>query len=387
MNGLSKSANRDKFGSIEVGRGVAALLVVFHHTGSIMSEPRFFGAEPFNSHFNNFNVGVDFFFVLSGFIITWIHWSDIGCKERIRSFAAKRFVRIFPPYWFILAPLVILYLVFTGAGQPSQRDPVNIILSIFLLPNPVQPVLGVAWTLTHEIFFYALFAAIIWCGRKALWILPAWALAIVAANLLVTFQAIGSLAFPFSFFFSPFNIEFIVGVGAAMILRQARIPVPYVLATLGVLFFFILTWFFVNIQDNPLIGRLAFGTASMLFVLGAVEIERHRPLKVPGFLLAVGASSYAVYLVHPVVLSFSINLSSRLGISTYFSLNIIAVIMAFVAAAFGISYHYLIERRLIRVARRIVEPRREIQLTDRYPVENDETAGIKPEQKVSRIEA
>ncbi len=71
-----------------------------------------------------------------------------------------------------------------------------------------------------------------------------------------------------------------------MILRQARIPVPYVLATLGVLFFFILTWFFVNIQDNPLIGRLAFGTASMLFVLGAVEIERHRPLNVPGFLLA-----------------------------------------------------------------------------------------------------
>ncbi len=111
---------------------------------------------------------MDFFFVLSGFIITWIHWSDIGRKERIRSFAAKRFVRIFPPYWFILAPLVILYLVFTGAGQPSQRDPVNIILSILLLPNPVQPVLGVAWTLTHEIFFYALFAAIIWCEPQGI---------------------------------------------------------------------------------------------------------------------------------------------------------------------------------------------------------------------------
>ncbi len=387
MSGVSRSANRDKFGSIEIGRGIAALLVVLHHTGSIMSEPRFFGAEPFNSHFNNFNVGVDFFFVLSGFIITWIHWSDIGRKERIGSFAAKRFVRIYPPYWFILVPLVILYLVFTGAGQPSQRDPINIILSILLLPNVIPPVLGVAWTLTHEIFFYALFAVIIWAGRKALWILPAWALAIVAANLLVTFQTIGSLPFPFSFILSPFNIEFIMGVGAAMILRHARIPVPYLIATLGVVGFFILTWFFVNIQDDPLVGRLAFGTASMLFVLGAVEIERHRSLNVPRFLLAFGASSYALYLVHPVVLSFSINLSSRLGISTYFSLNIIAIMIAFVATAFGIFYHYLIERRLIRFARRIVEPRREIQPTDRYPAENDESSGIKSEQKVSRVEA
>jgi peptidoglycan/LPS O-acetylase OafA/YrhL len=163
--------------------------------------------------------------------------------------------------------------------------------------------------------------------------------------------------------------------------------VPYLISTLGVVGFFILTWFFVNIQDDPLVGRLAFGTASMLFVLGAVEIERHRSLNVPRFLLAFGASSYALYLVHPVVLSFSINLSSRLGISTYFSLNIIAIMIAFVATAFGIFYHYLIERRLIRFARRIVEPRREIQPTDRYPAENDESSGIKSEQKVSRVEA
>lgn len=383
MSGVSKSPNRDKFSSIEVGRGVAALLVVFHHTGSIMSEPRFFGAEPFNGHFNNFNVGVDFFFVLSGFIITWIHWSDIGLRERIRSFAAKRFVRIYPTYWFILFPLIILYLVFTGTGQPSQRDPVNIILSILLLPNSVQPVLGVAWTLTHEIFFYALFAVIIWCGRKALWILPAWALGIIAANLLVTFQAIGSLAFPFSFFFSPFNIEFIMGVGAAMILRYGRVPVPYVLASLGLVAFFILTWFFGNIQDDPLVGRLAFGTASMLFVLGAVEIERHRPLNVPRFLLAFGASSYAVYLVHPVALSFLINLSSRLALAKYLSLNLIAVLVALVAAALGIAYHYIVERRLIRLSRRMVAPERKILSVERHPVKKDDTL----EQNVSRIEA
>ncbi|MDY0884642.1 acyltransferase family protein [Dongia soli] len=391
MSDVSKSANRDKFGCIEVGRGIAALLVVFHHTGSIMAEPRFFNAEPFGGHFRNFNVGVDFFFVLSGFIITWIHWNDIGLQDRIGAFAAKRFVRIFPSYWFILFPLIILYLVVTSAGQPSQRDPVNIVLSILLLPYTAQPVLGVAWTLTHEIFFYALFAVIIWGGRRALMILPIWAVAILAANILEARQAIAPLAYPFSFFLSPFDLEFIMGVGAAIVLRHARIPAPWLVAGTGVVMFLSFMWFFANIQDISLVGRLAFGTAATLFVLGVVEIERVRPLKLPKFLLALGAASYAVYLVHSVELSFSINLSSRFGLSTYLSLDTIALGLALVAAAFGIAYHYVIEVRLIKFTRNIMGPRRRDPIVDRSPVPGSSVleramSAAEPEQKISGIE-
>ena len=378
MSGASTHANRDKFGSIEVGRGIAALLVVFHHTGSIMSEPRFFNAEPFARHFRNFNVGVDFFFVLSGFIITWIHWDDIGLKNRIGSFAAKRFVRIYPPYWLILLPLIILYLLFTRAGQPSQHDPINIVLSILLLPYTAEPVLGVAWTLTYEIFFYVLFAVIIiWAGRKALWVLPAWALATLGANILEALRVIPPLTYPASFFLSPFNLEFIMGVAAAMVLRHARIPAPWLVAGLGVATFLTLMWFFVDIQEIPLVGRLAFGTASTLFVLGAVEIERVKPLKLPKFLLLFGASSYAIYLAHSVELSFSINLSSRLGISTYLSLNTIAIGLAVLATAFGIAYHYVVERRVVRFAGRMMGLRQR----DRAAA-----SGPAPERRASAIE-
>ena len=330
---------KGKYASIEIGRGLASALVVFHHAGNIMSQPRFYGSDPFDGHLRNFNVGVDFFFVLSGFIIAWIHWADIGQSGRLKSYASKRFLRIYPPYWGVLLPLIALYQVFPQAGVESQRDPINIGLSLLLLPFTAQPVLGVAWTLTHEIFFYVVFAGIILAGRKALIFFPLWALAIIAGHFA------GPLNFPLSFFLNPFNLEFIMGVGAAWLLKNVRIPAPMLVASVGALTFILLMLFAVNIQDDNLVGRLAFGISSLLFVLGAVEVERHRKVALPRALLFFGASSYAVYLVHPVALSFCIQVVKRLAGNTM-SLEIIAIIIALMGIVAGCLYHILLEKRL-----------------------------------------
>jgi exopolysaccharide production protein ExoZ len=163
-------AGATKFGLLELGRGVAAALVVFHHAGDVLVEPRFFGVEGFGGHLRNFNVGVDFFFVLSGFIIAWVHWRDIGDPDRLGRYVVRRFARIYPPYWCILFPLIVLYQIFPGTGAPSQHDIATALLSIPLLPDINPPVLGVAWTLVHEVFFYALYGVVIAFGRRAIWI-------------------------------------------------------------------------------------------------------------------------------------------------------------------------------------------------------------------------
>lgn len=336
-----------KFGWIEIGRGVAAAVVVLHHAGSIMSLPRFYGEHPLGGLFENFNVGVDFFFVLSGFIIAWVHWSDLGYRETIGSYVRKRFLRIFPPYWGVLFPLTVLYMAFPNAGSPGQHDPVNIVLSIFLLPYTSQPVLGVAWTLTHEIFFYAVFAAIILFGRKGLAILPVWAAAIVVANLS------GPLDYPSSFFLSPFNLEFIMGVGAAYLLRHHTIPAPRLLAASGAAVFLALMAFATNIQDNNLVGRLAFGIPCLLFVLGVVEVERHRPLKLPRALAFFGTSSYSVYLVHPVALSFLAQIAIRVT-GPDAPLVLVAIVLVVFATAAGMVYNVTVEPLLMRMARHVV---------------------------------
>jgi exopolysaccharide production protein ExoZ len=328
--------DKTKFGAIEVGRGVAACLVVFHHANDIISEPRFYGSEPYAGHLRNFNVGVDFFFVLSGFIIAWVHWHDIGDKSRLETYVKKRFLRIYPPYWGVLLPLIALYVMFPAAGVPSQHDPLNIVTSFFLLPNTYPPVLGVAWTLVHEIFFYAIFAAIIAIGRHGLWLLLIWAIAIVVGDF------VGAPHFPISFVLNPFNIEFILGVGGALLLKHRIIPLPGLLVSAGIASFLSLMLFAVHIQDEPLVGRLAFGLPALLFVLGVVELERGGAIRLHPVLVFFGAASYAIYLVHPVALSFAIHALDR-AFERSLPLSAVVFISALFAIGNGLAYHRFIE--------------------------------------------
>lgn len=352
MSSETGASAKGKFASIEIGRGVASALVVLHHTSNILMEERFYGAAPFGGLLHNFNVGVDFFFVLSGFIIAWIHWGDLGHRDRLSGYAQKRFLRIYPPYWGVLLALIVLYLVVPSAGDAEKRDPLNILLSIALVPNTVQPLLGVAWTLTHEIFFYLLFGAILLMGRKALWILPAWAAAIIAWNLL-TLRESGlpdfyQTQFPLSFLLSAFNLEFIMGVGAAAYLRQRRVPRAWMIAAAGALSFLALMVFAQTIQTNGLVARLAFGLSAMAFILGMVEVERNRRLPLPAPLALFGSSSYAVYLVHTVILISSAQIMRRL-LGTTLPLELATFVLFLVSVSGGVIYHLVVEPLTIRL--------------------------------------
>ncbi len=337
-----------KFGTLELGRAFAACLVVFHHAGNIVAQPRFYGEHPFAGHLQNFNVGVDFFFVLSGFIITWVHWIDIGNPARLGRYAIKRFLRIYPPYWGVVIPLAVLYFIFPAAGVPSQHDPLNIMLSIFLLPAAAQPVLGVAWTLVHEIFFYALFAFVIAAGRVAFAIFPVWALAIIVLN------HGGGSGFPLLFFVSPFNLEFIMGVSAAVLLKNCRVPIPWLFVLAGIGSFVGMMLFAVHVQDDPLTGKLAFGTSALVTLLGLVEMERRHPIRLPDALAFFGAASYSIYLIHPVALSFGVHLAKS-GIGFALPLGAITLLLALLGTVAGVAYHARIEPLLISAARRNIQ--------------------------------
>jgi peptidoglycan/LPS O-acetylase OafA/YrhL len=334
---------------IEFSRGIAAALVVLHHTGSIMSQPRFYGAQPFGGLFENFNVGVDFFFVLSGFIITWVHWRDIGVPERFKVYAWRRFVRVFPPYWGVVIPLVILYQLFPSAGLDSQRDPANIVFSLGLLPYPLPPVLGVAWTLVREILFYTIFGFAILMGGRWLWLLPIWGIAIIAA------QFWGELSYPWSISLDAFNIEFLFGIGTALWLRSRQTPAPWIVLLVGVAVFLFGLLLLRDIQSVPLVGRLYFGSASVAILLGLVELERSGKLAWPGALRFFGASSYSIYLVHPVTLSLAVHVVSRVAPKDA-PVLLPVILLALAGIAGGLIYHALIERPLIQRLRLLVGP-------------------------------
>jgi exopolysaccharide production protein ExoZ len=340
---LTGDQTRSRFVTLEVGRALAASLVVLHHAGNIMAQPRFYGEHPFSGHLQNFNVGIDFFFVLSGFIITWVHWRDIGDPSRLGNYAAKRFLRIYPPYWGVMIPLAILYLSVPTAGISSQRDPLNIVLSIFLLPAASQPVLGVAWTLVHEVFFYGVFAGVIAAGRLGLAIFPMWALAILAVDRL------GESTFPLSFFASPFNLDFIMGVCAAALLKSRRIPLPAVLFVAGIASFLALMLFAPHIQDDSLVSRLAFGGSAFFALLGLVALELRQPVRLPRAFVFFGAASYSVYLVHPIVLSFGVHILSRAP--SLLPNDAIALVLTASGIGVGFLYYKIFEPALTTMVR------------------------------------
>ena len=136
---MSKSV----FNSLQVFRGLAALAVVVHHAG--VSTSAFVGDIPFvaDSLFSLGYLGVDFFFVLSGFIIMYSHIDDERNLPAVRRYLFKRLIRVFPPYLPISIALLILYSVMPEFSAAGGRE-YSLVSSLFLVPTDNPPALSVA---------------------------------------------------------------------------------------------------------------------------------------------------------------------------------------------------------------------------------------------------
>ena len=343
-----KAAGRasGKFGSLEFGRGIAAFLVVLDHAGYLVAQDRYFGRQAFDGLLLNFHVGVDFFFVLSGFIISTVHWGDAGRPNRLAHYAKRRFMRIFPPYWVILTFVVITYLTSPQLGVARQHEWPNVVASYFLFPMPDQPVLGVAWTLVFEVAFYALFAGFILIGRSILWLFVPWMAVILWA------AAVGPFDYPFNFLTSPYHLEFAMGVLVASVARSKR-PMAtasaVLLTALGGLVFAgcAVAMAPTSILETPIVGRLVFGGAAAAIILGAARLEAKGVLRVPAALQLLGAMSYSLYLSHVVVESLFIRFAMKLP-PVVRTPEAAAILISLAALGGGWAFWRLVERPLLK---------------------------------------
>ncbi|MFI0945143.1 acyltransferase family protein [Streptomyces sp. NPDC021086] len=141
-------------------RLVAALMVAAYHYGGRGGDvTTAWGSSPkfqfptLHSLFAYGCLGVQVFFVISGFVICMSGWG-----RPLRSFFASRASRLLPAYWVavvLVTAVFALPVVAYEAVSPSEG-----LLNLTLLHQPLgaDRVLGVDWTLWAEIRFYALFA-------------------------------------------------------------------------------------------------------------------------------------------------------------------------------------------------------------------------------------
>lgn len=137
---------RRTFGSLDGLRAISILGVLFHHTGGSTST----GA------WTRGHLGVDLFFVISGFLIVTLLLRERAHTGTIslRAFYARRSLRILPLYYAVLLGTFVLTLGSDGAGARTYREGLPWALLYLTNWHVVQGMLSITWSLSAEEQFY-----------------------------------------------------------------------------------------------------------------------------------------------------------------------------------------------------------------------------------------
>ena len=169
---ISQGSN-NRLRSIEGIRGVAVFLVFLVHYSSEVSPYVSSFVQPALQFVSTFGtIGVDLFFVLSGFLIYGSIMS--GDSFSYKSFAKRRIQRIYPAFITVLAIYIFLSFIFVSYSKLPQdlsALAIYILQNLLLLPGifPVEPIIIVAWSLSYEVFYYLLIPPVIFCMKLTRW--------------------------------------------------------------------------------------------------------------------------------------------------------------------------------------------------------------------------
>jgi len=340
---------------LQISRGIAALIVVLHHINA--ASVFYYNFRPLNGVFEAGWNGVDFFFVLSGFIIYHIHANDIGRPEKLKKFILKRTIRIYPIYWMLAT--VALTLIFVASDHLLSHKSLPsayIIKSFLLLPQAQEPFLSVAWSLCYEMFFYTIFALGIWLGYRFLVvILSGYILGLIFQ---LVFLPEGYHTFLLYFLTSNFHIEFLIGIFTAFCfkkisLKQLELKMQTIklIVILGVALF-LLGWCF-SLVFPALYGkfdigsRIIYGIASGMIIFGISFFEFSHQSFFKRFLMRLGDASYVLYLVHTMVIAVFFKLLLHVYTNTIAFNYCMCLVVFLISIAIGVLLHFFLERKII----------------------------------------
>lgn len=327
----------NKLQSIQALRGIAVILVTCFH---IMSSQRKYDFESaLLPHFLSIGfIGVDIFFIISGFILTVITKDYFGNRSKFFKFAYFRFTRIYPLYW--LYTLLLLPVLFFKPDLITLE--VDLISSFLLLPSDKMPLVLVGWTLVYEVYFYVIFSFFILFGthdklhRYAfLWFL---------------FISIGSVVFDqnsilLHFITNPWGIEFIFGmiIGKYYLTSDTKTPFGIFGIILALIGFIFIVYYdegvFLNIEGWLRIPT--YGLAALLLVVSTIQLEKQGFI-FNKFLLYIGDASYSIYLSHLFIINVIGKVFSIFSQHTFFSEFITVVTMFAASFIIGfLSYRFL----------------------------------------------
>lgn len=343
------SRDRSRLGELDLLRLVAALLVVaFHYMAASRS---LWGVAPTRIFPSVAPVtvlgllGVELFFIISGFVILM---SVLG--RGAGEFAASRFTRLFPAYWFSVVAIFLLYACTGLRAFRPNLSPTGYVINLTMLQRGmgVNDASGVYWSLWVELRFYVLMGLLALIGitlRRVLIFMAAW---LMLAAYGVGTGALETVLLPHH---APY---FVAGMAFYIIYRHGSSLIPWTLVA-G-------SWALalreatqrvagrvklVGVRDFPAYEWTAMVAITIIFALMAlVAVHALGRLRWRG-LTTLGALTYPLYLLHQSVSAIIIPaLDDRI--------NPWLIVAITLAASMGLSY--LVWRFVEKPVQRLLKP-------------------------------
>lgn len=332
---------------LQIFRGIAAIMVIFHHSAASIKY-----YHKLNYRWLDFvgalgKYGVDFFFVLSGFIIAYSAYYKYNSPHAFNNYIKNRLARIYIPYLPIGIFMLFIYLYLPSMSN-GNRD-ISIITSITLLPFG-NPALSVAWTLIFELCFYMLFSFTFL--SKKLWRLFVliWILLIIYTNYFSE-NYILPVKNSFSYLFlSPYNVEFILGyLLSKIIIKNYKINYLFSVALIVILATIFIYLIYNNIEFFEFSTNFIFAIFVFLFLYFSIFYVNIK-IKKTNLMMLVGNATYSIYLIHNPIQMIIIRLFPK--INSIFGIFIVLVLTLIVSCFLGYLYYFIFENKLMTIIKK-----------------------------------
>ena len=325
-------------------RAFAALAVFFHHAAK---ENNWLWHDRYMRYGS---LGVTFFFILSGFVLTWA-WRE---GDGARLFYVRRFARVWPAHVVALVTSVLIF----APRLTWEALVANLLLLQAWSPNTLNTLNTVSWSLSVEMFCYVL-APIIIAGSNRLsqrrFLAAAGGFVVASVGIRIVWSLLDGTSLLLYMQPALRLGEFVTGVMVATLIRNGWRPRIPMSAALGLA---VVALLILSASKGDLPGAVPDIIMLPLFVSVVVAAASADLRGIPGvlqhrLLVYAGELSFAFYLLHNQVIQLAgqyVTLFPTKPLGTVYTLG--AIVLTTLLAAL---LHHLVEkpaqRRIIRASR------------------------------------
>ena len=338
--------------AIDTLRGLAALIIIFWHY------PFFFGPKPLPSTFapfyTNGQAAVDVFFVISGFILSYVYLSRISDASDAWRYVVKRIARLYPLHFvtLIVVGAIFLGLWFINGHEAyvyTNRNPYHFVLNLLLLQyvglQQGWSFNGPSWSISTEFWINIAFVVGLLLVKPRRQLVLS-LLVIAVCTWAITHWGQTWRGGPMWGGWFEHNLArtacgFYAGVAVYMLWRS--VPGLPALGELALVLGVGLFLYLISLEpDGPhemLFGALLTLVAAPLMVFGTATSALLNAVCSSTFGKWIGDISYSIYMWHFPVAAFLVLLGARSAFASHAWLA--AVYVAIVLIVATVSYHYL----------------------------------------------